>query len=106
MTFLKVIHFSFLSVKSSAKSTVIQKESQSQPTLTPKIELHQSETKFEENIKEENLIKIQLKIENDEKAFANSIISEKIGPVTEYLYNCEGKEYDLRPRDVNLNYKE
>ena len=35
------------------------------------------------------------------------ILEEKIRPVTEYFTAAENtKEYDLRPRDVNLNYKE
>merc|ERR1711973_354345 len=35
------------------------------------------------------------------------ILEEKIRPVTEYFTAAENsKEYDLRPRDLNLNYKE
>ena len=37
----------------------------------------------------------------------NFILDEKIRPVTEYFTAAKNsKEYDLRPRDVNLNYKE
>ena len=35
------------------------------------------------------------------------ILEEKIRPVTEYFTAAKNsKEYDLRPRDLNLNYKE
>ena len=37
----------------------------------------------------------------------NLFLEEKIRPVTEYFNAAKNfKEYDLRPRDVNLNYKE
>jgi len=35
------------------------------------------------------------------------VLEEKIRPITEYFTAAKiSKEYDLRPRDVNLNYKE
>ena len=65
-------------------------------------------------------MKIEVDFETSEKIPSNEIMTkmdslednilileEKIRPVTEYFTAAENsKEYDLRPRDLNLNYKE